>query len=186
MSEAAAAPAAPPKQRRWLKVALIASLALNALVIGVVLRSMWQFRASYMMSPAGIEAGLPAFVDTLPRERRDALRVEGLVDRQRQLRPLRVDLRRARADAARAFLAEPFDRQAYVAAQAAVLEAEVKLRRTAQAVLPDLAQRMTAEERRSFVGWRGRWRGGPGRDGAGRDGAGRGPRGGGPEPEPPK
>ena len=182
MSEAAAPPATPSKNRRWLKLALIVSLALNALVIGVVLRSMWQFRTAYMMSAPGLEAGLPAFVDTLPRERRDALRNLGLAERPRQLRPLRLELRQTRAEAARAFLAQPFDRQAYTAAQARVLDSEIKLRRAAQAVLPDLAERMTADERRAFIGWRNRGRSGPGRDGGGR-----GPRGeGSPEAAPVK
>ena len=158
-------PPSPVKQKRWswLKLALIASLAFNALVVGVVLRGAWQIRATLATSPAGLEANLPAFISTLPAERREALGRDGTLARPGVvLRPLRMALRQARTDAARAFLADPFDKQAFVAAQSRVTEAETELRRAVQVMLPEIAERMTAQERRAFVRWRAPGRGGPG------------------------
>ena len=168
MSEAPPPAAAPPARRNWMKIALIFSLAFNAVVVGMVVRSMWQFRTAFAMSGAGLEANLPAFIATLAPERREVLRNDGVIARPGVvLRPLRVELRRARVDAARVFLAEPFDKQAFIAAQAKVAEAEANLRRTVQAMLPEIAARMTADERRAFVRWRGPGRGPPGPGGPG-------------------
>ena len=176
MSEAATPPVARPGRSRWLRWLLIASLAFNALVIGLVVRSVWHMRAASMSVVGGLDARLPGFVDTLPPERRDALRRLGMADRPRQLRPLRLEVRRARGDVMRAFLAEPFDKQALSKAQAAALEAEIRLRTAVQEILPEIGERMTPAERRALVGWRAPGFGGPG-FGPGR----RGPRG--PEPE---
>jgi len=165
MSETPPAAAAPVRPRRnWLKIALIVSLAFNALVIGIIVRSIWQFRAGIAFSGAGLETNLPAFIGTLPRERRDALRKEGVMGRPGEvMRPLRGELRRARGELTRVFLSEPFDKQAFMAAQSKVAEAEASLRRAVQELLPDIADRLTADERRAFLKWRG-----PGRDARGR------------------
>ena len=159
MNEAAAPPAPRPARRRWMTGLLIASLSLNAVMVGAVIRSIWHMRIAGAIAGPALEARLPGFIGTLPQERREKLRAEGLIDRPRLLRPLRAEVRRARAEVARAFEAQPFDRQAFVTAQTAMLEAETKLRREVQNVLPDIAERLTAEERRSFIRWRGR---GPG------------------------
>lgn len=168
----ATTPVAPSSSRWWLKWLLIGSLALNALALGVVVRSVWHIRSAANLSGAGLETGLPMFVNSLPSARRDVLRREGLAERPRVLRPLRLELRRARADATKAFLADPFDAPAFAKAQANVLEAEINLRRSVQQMLPEIASRLTVDERRAFLRWR--WPDGRG----GRD---RGPRGGGKE-----
>lgn len=155
MSEPIAPSNGPRSSGRWLKAALIGSLALNALVIGVVLRGAWHLRATIALAPPNIENNLSAFIATLPAERRDSLRQDTAIARPGVvLRPLRVALRQARQEAVKAFLAEPFDRQAFVAAQAKVAEAENKLRTTLQGMLPDIASRMTPQERQAFVHWR--------------------------------
>ena len=171
------APRPPARRRRWLWIALIASLAINALLIGIVLRSLWHMRSGFILTGGGLESGLPAFVGTLPRDRQEALRNERLADLPATLRPLRQELRLARIEAARAFMAEPFDKAAFVAAQGRLFEAEANLRRSVRQLLPDVAERMTYEERRAFLNWRGpgrgfgAWRGGDG----GRNGRGYGP-----------
>jgi uncharacterized membrane protein len=145
---------------------MIASLALNALLIGVIIRGLWIARANFAMAGAAVEASIPAFVNTLPQQRREELRRASLPERPiTVLRPLRMELRRARADAARAFLADPFDKQALIAAQERLFEAEDNLRRTAQKLLPELGERLTPAERRAYLNWRGhggdrrgRWR----------------------------
>lgn len=112
-----AAPAAPPpKPRRWLRWLLIASLALNFLLIGVLAGGavrMW--RAVAADGPA---AELALLWRALPERERDALR--GLVDDDDHRRPggregreawraqMRADLAQLRA----LLVAEPFDRAA--------------------------------------------------------------------------
>lgn len=150
-----AQPAAPARRRRWLWVFLIASLALNALLIGVVMRGLWIARANIMMTGGSIERALPAFVASLPPERREELRRAQLADRPAFIRPLRAELRRARAEANRLFLADPFDKPAFVAAQGRLLDAEAKLRSAIFDVLPELGERLTVEERRAYLKWRG-------------------------------
>jgi uncharacterized membrane protein len=159
MTDATAGPPPSPlatarPARRWPKYLLIASLALNALLIGAVLRSAWLVRANIAVTGGGVDSGLPAFVNTLPPHRREELGRGGQAERPGALRPLRMEVRRARADAARAFVADPFDRAAFVAAQERLSEAESRLRLTVQRALPDIAERMTAAERRNYLAWR--------------------------------
>lgn len=178
----AALPAPAPKRSRWLWALLIASLVVNAFLVGVIMRGLWIARANVVMTGGGIEASLPAFVNTLPAQRREELRQSSLPDRPGMLRPLRVEVRRARADAYRAFLADPFDKAAFIAAQARLFEAESNLRRSIQRILPEIGERMTAAERRAYTSWRGHgWGGGPG---GFRRGGGRGPGMEGDEPTP--
>lgn len=178
----AAVPAPTPKRRRWIWAFLIVSLAINALLVGVIARGLWSARANVMMSGGGIEAALPAFVDTLPTQRRDELRRSSLTQRPGALRPLRVEVRRARMEAYRAFIADPFDKSAFVAAQSRLFEAEGNLRMTVQRMLPEIGERLTAQERRAYLNWRGGgWGGGSFRRGMGRGegdepGSGPGPR----------
>ena len=170
-----AVPATPPPRRRWPRILLIASLALNALLIGVLLRGLWIARTNFAMSGLALESSLPAFVRTLPESRRDELFRASLTERPVTLRPLRMEIRRARADVARAFLADPFDKPAFLAAQTRLNEAEMRLRTAVQQLMPELGERLTAQERRAYVSWRGNhWerRGRPPRE----DGEDRGPK----------
>lgn len=172
----------PPVRRRWSRYLLIASLAFNALLIGVIIRGLWIARANFAMGGGAIEASIPAFVATLPQPRREELRRGIPPDRPvAVLRPLRMEVRRARADAARAFLADPFDKQAFIAAQDRLFDAENNLRRAIQKMLPELGDRLTSSERRAYLNWRGHW-GGPGGGPADRRGRWRSDRGDGDEP----
>ncbi len=151
----AAQPAAAPRRRRWLWVFLIVSLALNALLIGVVLRGLWTARANIVMTGGSIERALPAFIASLPTERREELKRAQLADKPASLRPLRAELRQARAEANRIFLTDPFDRPSFAAAQSRLLDAEAKLRSAIFDVLPEMGERLTIEERRAYLRWRG-------------------------------
>jgi uncharacterized membrane protein len=140
---------------------LVASLALNALLLGVIMRGLWIARANIVMTGGAIETSLPAFVSTLPASRREELRRSSLAEQPAAIRPLRRELRRARTEAYRAFIAEPFDKAAFVAAQNRLFEAESNLRRTMQHLLPEMGERLTAAERRAYMSWRGHgWGGG--------------------------
>lgn len=136
---------------RWWRLALVASLAINALLAGVVLRSLWHVRSGAVMAAGGgLEANLNSYVNTLPDDRRKMLRHDAGSQQAGAVRPLRIELRRARADAARLFLAEPFDRRTFAAAQARVLDAEINVRRAVQLMAAELGERMTVDERRTY------------------------------------
>ncbi len=148
----------PPSGRRvprWMWVALIASLAVNLFVVGVVARSVWPFRYAEAGRGGGLAGNLMAYAATLPEARRAAVRQPTAQERpQLALRPLRIELRAARREAALAFKAEPFNREAFLAAEARVQAAEAKLRQTVVRFSADIAGRMTAEERSGFLKWR--------------------------------
>lgn len=151
-----AVPAAPPPRRNWSRILLIASIALNALLIGVIVRGLWIARTNLALSGGAAEASIPSFLNSLPQERREELRRgTDLTERPAGIRPLRMEVRRARAETTRAFLADPFDKQAFVAAQERLLESETNLRRAIHDILPELGERLTATERRAYLNWRG-------------------------------
>ncbi len=166
-----AVPAAPPPRRNWPRILLIASIALNALLIGVIVRGLWIARTNLALG-GSVESSIPSFLNSLPQQRREELRRGSVLsERPAAIRPLRMEVRRARADTARAFLAEPFDKQALIAAQERLLDSENKLRRAIQTILPEMGERLTQTERRAYLNWRGhrghgerrgRWRGGSG------------------------
>jgi uncharacterized membrane protein len=158
-------PAAPAPTRisrartpRWLLAVLVLSLGVNALVVGIVLRSLWHLRAAAAMSVDGLPSTFGTYVRQLPPQRQEALAKE-LREGHPQILTMRRDLRQARQDAAQRFVAEPFDKEAFTAALARVRDAETALRERMQSRLPDLAASMSLEERRSFVRW---WQGRPG------------------------
>ena len=178
MTDGAATAIEPPRRRRWPRVLLVASLALNALLIGIIIRGLWGLRTELAMRGAG----LPAFVATLPADRREKLREVAPAAPQGSLRALRGELRRARLDAYRAFTADPFDKAAFTAAQKRLFDLEAEVRLSAQRMLPEIGERMTPEERRAYMRWRGaepggfrrgggqhgpRWQGGPNGEGGG-------------------
>ena len=148
--------------RRWMWIALIASLAVNLFVVGVVARSVWPFRYAVAGGGGGGLAGnLAAYMGTLPESRRKELRAAmGQARPHQLLRPFRVELRWARQEAAAAFKAEPFNRDVFLAAEGRVQAAEARLRDAIVKLSADMAGRLTADERAGFLKWRDVRRGG--------------------------
>jgi len=170
MSDAAPAVNRRRQLPRWIWVILIASLAINLFVVGVVARAFWPARYASANQGGGLFGNLMAYTRALPDDRRAAVR-QG-IDREPQfaaLRPLREELRAARQEAARAFKAEPFDREVFLAAEAQVQAAEVKLRQAVVRMAVDIAARMNAQERAGFLKWREMHRPGRGPGQAERD-----------------
>jgi uncharacterized membrane protein len=148
----------PARRRRWIWIVLTISLAVNALLVGVMARAIWQMRAGAIVAGARVETALPAFISSLPADRRDVLRKDVPGNRRDEMRSLRLSLRQARSDAIQAFLAEPFDKGKFVAAEDRLLEAELAVRRATRSFLPEIAEHMTSEERSAYLRWRGHWR----------------------------
>ena len=166
-----AAPA-PPRRRapRWMVALLVASLALNLLIVGAVAGSFWAFRHGGFWAGGGFAGSLLGYVSTLPAERRRE--IWGRVGEERRaLRAHRQAVREARNEALRALGANPFDRERFRAAMRRVHEAETKARAEAEPLFTAIPALMTPAERQGFVRWRdqARMRRGPPEDREGDD-----------------
>ena len=155
--ETAAAP-----RRRWMRWALIASLALNLLVVGAVAGSF--LRGGGAWAPGGRGTNIIGYVMSLPADRRQDLMKRSSTIRA-EMRALRQQVRAANRDRLAAFTAEPFDRQRYIDAQSRQIEADRQIRLLTRDVVADTAASMTSDERRAFLRWRGPPRGPGGDDG---------------------
>ena len=123
MTSANAAPSPPSNSR--LRLALMASLALNVLIIGAVAGTLLMSRQQGWNGHKGKQSGLIGFAQTLPADRAEIIRAK-IASEEATLAPLRKAERDAR-DAARAILMqEPFDAEKFKAALARAAEADAK------------------------------------------------------------
>jgi uncharacterized membrane protein len=114
---------------RWVKAALLGSLAVNLLVLGLGAGALWQLRTGQMAGGGNLHSNLMAFSQTLPANRRAEL--DALVGDQRQqpeLQLQRQDVRIARREVMRLFRADPLDVQVFRAAEVRAAAAEARLR----------------------------------------------------------
>jgi uncharacterized membrane protein len=150
MTTANAAPAPPSNSR--LRLALMASLALNVLIIGAV-------AGTLLMSPKHgwgghkrKQSGLMGFAQTLPADRAEVIRAK-IASEEATLAPLRKAERDAR-DAARAqLMQEPFDAESFKAALARAAEADAKEKSARMSLLATTAAELTPDERRQLHAW---------------------------------
>jgi uncharacterized membrane protein len=161
---------ASPVRRKWSPL-LMASLALNLLIVGTIAGAVFAHRGgmgggggppelNIGRMVAG-EQGLRGFVRTLPKERRAIFRASGEQARQ-ALKPLRLTVRKARDDATLALKSEPFDAARYEKAMGDLIAAEGSARRAGVAILASAIGQMTPAEREQFQSWRRKHeRGGP-------------------------
>jgi uncharacterized membrane protein len=149
-------PAAEPVAAgsRRLKYALIASLAFNLLVVGIVGGTMFGFgkHPRPHFANRGEDFGLMGLSRGMPDERRKEFRKKLREDRE-QLRPLMEEVRAARRGAAEKLAAEPFDRGALAAAFAAAGEKDRTMREAAINAFLTHAETLTPGERRSLSEW---------------------------------
>jgi uncharacterized membrane protein len=152
MSEVAIAAGQAFRQApRWMQGLLIASLAVNFVIIGLAAGAIWGFRGPPPM--AGITPNLLGYASTLAPDRRKALWDQTETERQ-HLRPFRREVRTAREETIKALLEEPFDRQKFLTAQARQGEAEHRARSAVQSLYAKIAAVLTPDERRAFPRWR--------------------------------
>ena len=161
------APVVAPR-RRWMRWALIASLALNLLVVGAVVGSFVRGGGPWGQGGRGAPGNIIGYVMSLPAERRGELLKRSSALRT-EMRMLRQQVRAANRERIAAFTAEPFDRQRYVDAQTRQIETDRQIRLLTRDVAADTASGMTADERRAFLRWRSPPRG-PGGDDSETDG----------------
>lgn len=148
------APEPQGKGSRRLKYALIASLALNLLVVGAVGGVMYGFgkHPPRFGHGRGEDFGLLGLTRILPDDRKKELRKQLRQDRE-QLRPLMDEIGAARRAAADKLAAEPFDKPALEAAISDVAEKERALRQAAVGVFLSHAERLSPDERRMLADW---------------------------------
>jgi uncharacterized membrane protein len=141
----------PAARGSWLKWLLIASLAVNLLIIGSALGHRF-FGHGHWRGGRGESIGVMGYVRHLDRDRRQTIS-KILSAGRPNLRELREEVRQARLAAAETIAAEPFDKAKVEAALAAIAAADQKLRTAGTASIVDAVEAMTSEERRGLVEW---------------------------------
>jgi len=134
---------------RTIKYALMASLALNVLVIGGIIGSLC---FSHGPRHHGPKSPLLGFARTLPSERGDIIR-QKYADTQSEMEKLRQAERRARAEARDLLTAEPFDAQKFKAALDDAAAAEGQLKSARMRVFAESAGELTPDERKQLHEW---------------------------------
>ena len=143
-----AAPVAGSSYRK-LRYALMASLALNVLVIGAVAGTLC-FKRPGPGGPKG--SGLLGFAHTLPRERSDMIR-QKFADSRSQMETLRQAIGDARANVRTTLTAEPFDQAKLNAALDGVVQAENNEHRAKVTMFGETVGQLTPEERKQLHDW---------------------------------
>jgi hypothetical protein len=140
---------------RWLMPVLVASLALNLVVLGATGSLLWRGAFERQEPPLGrrVVPSVLGYAVTLPPERVKEL--EQLTKEEwERVRPLRRALVEARDASNKALTAEPFDRARFLAAQAQLAETDRASREAAFKLHNAVALHLTPEERRGFLRWR--------------------------------
>lgn len=155
MTEASAPTPAPPKERRlrWL---LIASLALNLLIIGAIGGSIvaWKRHHPGIGGSRGEDYGLLGFANTLQRDRRKEIAKEIRAEREK-MRPLWLEMHEARRAAVDVMASDAYDPAKLKAALDRITEAETKLKTAGLAIFLKTAEALTPDERMALAEW---WR----------------------------
>lgn len=138
-----------PRTLRW---ALVASLALNVLIVGTVAGTLC-FGPRGGHGPGFKKGGMMlGFARTLPRERSDLIR-QKFADAQPNMEAMRKGIRDARAAVRAELLAETFDQAKFSAALDGVVQAETNVARARTALFGETVGQLTPEERRQLHDW---------------------------------
>ena len=146
----------PPERRetiRWLGIALVLSLAINAFVIGVAVTRIIQARDFRRPNPPPVVDALAdsnRLLRGFPKERRDELR-RIVREHQPKLKPHRDALDEARNRLAAAVAAEPLDLPRIEAALGAIQDIRAAMRDTGRGLTVDLITAMSPAERKDLA-----------------------------------
>jgi len=131
---------------RWMRIALIVSVALNMLVIGFAAGAAWKFRHHGWRHTAAIDR----FIDAQPEAMRSDIRSQWQKARQTR-RELRQRMRVQRLRVRDSLTRDPFDRPAYEHARSQALKTLSQMRASRLDALANIAERLPAAQRRAFV-----------------------------------
>jgi len=134
---------------KWTKVLLIASLALNLLLIGAAIGSHFVMRRGGPWA-GNIGASMIGFAGDLPSERRREIwRATG--EHRKGLLPYWREVGRARREAIDVLRSTPFDAAKFTAAQQHLQDAEMRARTASQPMITAIAQSLTEDERKRLT-----------------------------------
>lgn len=137
-------------QTNWVRIALIASLAANLLIAGLVAGAMFRSPGGGHMREMVDGDGFRALAWAMPNEHRRDLGRE-LFDRRAEFGATRAQMNAARDQLATALTADPFDLEAVEAAFAGQKEILTKIADEGyKAVIARIGQ-MSAEERAEYA-----------------------------------
>ena len=148
MSDATQPSRFSPRTLRW---ALIASLALNVLIIGAVAGSLC-FGRDGPHGKGMKGTALFHFARTLPRERSDFIR-QKVAEAQPGLEAARKGIRDARAAVRDVLSGEGFDQAKLNAALDGLVQAQTNEARARTTLFGDTVGQLTPEERRALYDW---------------------------------
>lgn len=154
MTDVDTRPAGTPPVRRWLFPLLVASLALNLLVVGGMIGAKISHHKRFGAPGLhGADRGLMGFVRDLPEDRRTVIgdQIKKLRD---GVKPLRQAVREAWDETNTVLTAEPFDKAKFEASLAKVSAAEDTFRAAVNSGFADTAAALTADERKQLYAWR--------------------------------
>lgn len=138
-------------RRRWTRIALLISVALNVLFLGVVVGAGWiHWRDDGRARSFSFSRGVDQLIKDMPADRKPI--AQSALDRYRSdVRPQWREVGEARRAAFEALRAEPFNEEQVKAAfdrLDALRESQRKLMGT---ITFDLMRQLTPEERRTFL-----------------------------------
>ncbi len=145
-------PKKPRFSRRFIRSALIASLALNLLIIGGAAGARW---AHHHWNLGEHGRGLMGYAWSIKGERGDEIRQMIRAGRT-TLKPLRKSVREKRKVQRALLQGEAFDRAAIRAAMSDTADARRKLKDTRANIFLDALEKMSPEDRAGFHKWRNR------------------------------
>ncbi len=135
---------------RYLYPALIASLALNLLFVGVFATAVWHHRQE---GPPPRDKGFLGFVNQLSADRQETIRKQVLAARE-SMKGLRENVRTSWLQANALLAAEPFDKDKFLAALMQVRTAEDRFKTAIYGTVADTAAELTPDERKLLQKWR--------------------------------
>ena len=134
-----------PKSPRWMRIALVVSLALNLLILGGLAG------ATFLRGPGGhAERALGPFARAFEEEHRDAFRSR-LNERSEPLRQNRSEVRKAFKAILATLRAETFDPTEFEEAVAHQVKQLTAFQFVGQEALVEQLATMTLDERRAFA-----------------------------------
>lgn len=139
------------RRRGWVKPALIISLAVNLLFVGLIAGALWK-RHHEQWRPRNVvlELAIKQMMSELSQDKWDA--GEKALGDLRDQGPENWDqIRGLRKEAVQAMTADPYDEQRFADTLARLREAHGEKRRVRHQVVIDFLRDMTVEERRRFV-----------------------------------
>ncbi|MGI9387518.1 MAG: periplasmic heavy metal sensor [Methyloligellaceae bacterium] len=135
---------------RWVWIALIASLALNLVMIGSIGGAVYAGRHGGFWGGHRHSADARTFMSSLPDERRKELKTL-FREHRKSLRPYWRKVRRARRGAAEVLKEDPFDKVKFTAALEKLHQLHVAARAASRPMFVDLAGKLNPDERKVFM-----------------------------------